>query len=91
MIELRAVADGECVRIAVADTGIGISPEDHERIFDPFLQLDPGRTAVGAGLGLSIAQRLAKLMGGTLRVESELGRGATFWLTLPREEDYSVV
>lgn len=86
-IELRALAADGAVRIAVADTGPGIAPEDHERIFEPFLQVAPNGAAAGAGLGLSIAQRLARLMGGELTVESAVDSGATFWLTLPAGRD----
>ena len=70
--------------ITVADTGRGISPEVLASIFQPFVQLGAERRHGGLGLGLSIAQRLAQLHGGSITVESEgLGQGATFRLTLP--------
>ncbi len=74
-------------RLQVADTGIGIRPEDLARLFQPFRQLDSGleRQRDGTGLGLAISQRLAGLLGGTLAVESVPGQGSVFTLTLPLE------
>lgn len=71
--------------IKVQDTGVGISPENQELIFDRFKQVDSSisRRYGGSGLGLSICRNLAQLMGGTLTVQSELGQGATFTLMLP--------
>lgn len=73
------------VSIAVADTGIGISAPDQDRIFDPFVQLDArmGRAHGGRGLGLSLARKLAEAMGGTLTVQSQPAQGSTFRLDLP--------
>ena len=73
------------VYFTVADTGIGIAPEDVGRLFRPFVQLDASLTRRhgGTGLGLHIAQRLAALLGGRLEVASELGRGSRFALVLP--------
>jgi signal transduction histidine kinase len=74
------------VSIAVQDTGAGIPPDKLDRIFEPFVQLDTGRTRMheGTGLGLSISRDLARMMGGDLTVESTVGVGSTFTLTLPR-------
>ena len=71
----------------VSDTGPGIAPEDARRLFRPFVQLDAGLTRRhgGTGLGLYISQRLAQLLGGRIDVESELGVGSTFTLSLPTE------
>lgn len=69
----------------VADTGIGIPPEKHEHIFSQFAQADASitRRYGGTGLGLSITRQLVTLMGGAIGVESEAGKGARFWFTLP--------
>lgn len=69
----------------VIDTGVGIQPEETARIFDDFVTLDPAqsREHTGSGLGLSIARRLVRAMGGDIGVESEPGIGSAFWLNLP--------
>jgi heavy metal sensor kinase len=74
------------VRVSVADTGIGIAAEDLPRIFDRFWRVDRARTrkAGGSGLGLSIARSIAEAHGGTLEVESEVGKGSTFEVLLPQ-------
>lgn len=73
------------LKLVVADTGPGIDPAQHERIFERFFQVDgtASRRASGAGLGLAITRALAELMGGGIRVESALGRGTAFIVTLP--------
>ncbi|HEX5580162.1 MAG TPA: ATP-binding protein [Gemmatimonadaceae bacterium] len=78
-------AGGE-VHVRVTDTGRGIPPGNLERIFEPFVQVDRHLTRdsqQGIGLGLAISRDLARRMGGDLRAESEVGKGATFVLTLP--------
>ncbi len=65
----------------VADTGPGISQEDQAQLFHPFFQTQTGQRAGGTGLGLAISLQLVKLMGGEMRVRSELGQGATFTFT----------
>jgi signal transduction histidine kinase len=76
---------GAAVRIAVEDTGVGIAPEQLERILEPFVQGDAGLTRAheGTGLGLAISRAVARGMGGDLTAASTLGAGATFTLTLP--------
>jgi signal transduction histidine kinase len=78
-------ADGQ-VRISVADSGPGISADDHERIFEKFYRSDPQHTRApgGTGLGLYISRELVRRMGGRLDVTSPPGRGATFVVELPR-------
>ncbi len=73
------------IRIAVADTGIGIKPEDLNKLFQPFRQIDTGLTRQheGTGLGLAICRRLAELLGGEVHAASEWGKGSVFTFTLP--------
>lgn len=75
----------EVLTVFVKDTGIGISPEDHKRIFKQFEQIDHGltRTHRGTGLGLTLAQKLSELIAGEITLESELGKGSCFYLNLP--------
>jgi signal transduction histidine kinase len=78
-----ARANGE-VRVSVADTGPGIAPEDHERIFEEFQQTGAGlEHREGTGLGLALSKRLVELHGGRIWLESQLGKGSTFVFTLP--------
>ncbi len=82
------VAGVRTVRISVADTGIGITPEDQGRLFRAFEQggdAELARRLGGTGLGLAISKQLVQLMGGRIGVSSEPGRGATFWLAIPVE------
>jgi len=85
-ITLSSELSGKCVDILVADTGPGISPEKLNKIFDPFVQAERrlNQPVQGVGLGLAISQDLARAMDGQVTVESVLGEGSTFTLTLPR-------
>jgi signal transduction histidine kinase len=76
----------DAVAITVRDTGHGIAPDQLERIFEPFVQVDArlARTHEGVGLGLAISRDLARGMGGDLTVESTPGAGSAFTLLLPR-------
>lgn len=82
-------SDARAVALGVRDYGLGMRPEDAERVFDRFWRADPSRkrTIGGTGLGLSIALGDARLHGGTLAVWSELGRGTNFVLTIPRRSE----
>jgi signal transduction histidine kinase/DNA-binding NarL/FixJ family response regulator len=91
-ITLRVTSDASRreVRIAIIDRGVGIAPENIERIFEPFVTIDRRRARhlEGVGLGLSLAKRLVELHHGQLLVESERGRGSTFTIVLAMSEAY---
>jgi signal transduction histidine kinase len=85
-VRVTVTPHGASVTFAVADTGVGIPPEHHERIFDEFFQVE-GRhqaRARGTGLGLPISRRMAELLGGRITLRSVVGEGSTFALTIPR-------
>ena len=79
-VRIEAAAEGGRVRLRVSDDGPGVPPADHARIFEPFHTRR--RAEGGSGLGLSIARRLTRSLGGELRVESEPGIGSTFTIRL---------
>jgi two-component system OmpR family sensor kinase len=85
-ITVRAKSGKGDTRVSVSDEGPGLSPADQKKIFERFFRADPSRqrsSGEGSGLGLSIVDAIMKLHGGSVSVESELGRGATFTLTFP--------
>jgi signal transduction histidine kinase len=84
-VEVSAKLDTDHVAIAVKDTGIGIAPEDHAAVFEEFKQVgrDYTRKAEGTGLGLALTRRFVELHGGQVRLDSALGKGSTFTITLP--------
>ena len=85
-LKVEAAMSGEQqidLKIAVTDTGIGIAPADQMRIFSPFEQVKQIEDAQSLGLGLTICQQLAQLMGGELTLQSAIGRGSCFTLNLP--------
>jgi signal transduction histidine kinase len=84
-VSIRASAADGSFLVTVSDTGVGIAPEDQERIFGEFQQVDSSSTRKkgGTGLGLAIAKRIVELHGGRIRVDSTPGQGSTFAFTLP--------
>jgi signal transduction histidine kinase len=88
-IVVAATVEKGRLNVAVSDTGIGIAPEEQERVFEKFYRSkNPQAAGVkGSGLGLAIARDIARLHGGDIALESELGRGSTFTLTLPVVEE----
>jgi len=84
LIVVNAEQAGAMLAVSVSDTGVGISPEELERVFDRFYQVErEGRHAEGSGLGLSIVKQLVEAQGGTIVAESVAGQGTTFRFTLP--------
>jgi len=71
------------IRVAVTDTGPGIAPEYHQRIFEKFGQVEDRHNRVGTGLGLTFCKLAVEAHGGRIGVESEVGKGSTFWVALP--------
>jgi signal transduction histidine kinase len=86
-VEVRAARDGEVWRFTVRDNGLGIAPEHHERIFAIFQRLHGRSDYEGSGIGLAIARRIVERHGGTIGLDSEPGKGTTFWFTLPVEPE----
>ncbi len=88
-----AKGEGDTVDIAVADTGIGIAQDQRDAIFEAFRQADGtiSRKFGGTGLGLSISRELVRLLGGTIRLDSEEGKGSTFTVTIPVVYDPALV
>jgi signal transduction histidine kinase len=85
-VRVSAVSQGDgFVKFSVSDTGIGIDPKFHAAVFQDFLQVDSPiqKRFRGSGLGLSLSKRLALLLGGSVAVESEIGKGSTFSVTIP--------
>ncbi len=84
-VELSTETQGERVAVRVRDTGIGIAPEEAERIFEPFHRVGARPDTPGVGLGLALAREIARAHGGEIQVESAPGRGSTFTVWLPHE------
>ena len=84
-IDVRARTRDDKVAISVTDTGIGIATADQDAVFEEFRQVGRHYTSKqeGTGLGLALTRRFVELHGGTIGVESELGKGSTFTFTLP--------
>ena len=86
----RSDGDSEWIRFVVADTGIGMTPEQQDKVFEEFSQADTSTTRKfgGTGLGLAISRRLTRLLGGDLALTSEPGMGSTFTVRLPVASDF---
>lgn len=84
-VRLTAAIRGDMVEFCISDSGIGIEPTHTEAIFEPFWQVEQGATRKigGAGLGLSVTRKLARLLGGDVTVKTGVGKGSTFTLTIP--------
>jgi signal transduction histidine kinase len=86
MLRARRVANGrDWIELAVADTGIGMTPEQQAKLFEEFIQADTSTAQRygGTGLGLAITRKLARMMGGDVAVTSEPGKGSVFTVRLP--------
>jgi signal transduction histidine kinase len=85
-VDVAALREDGHVRVVIRDTGIGIAPDDQERIFEEFSQVgrDPERSREGTGLGLTLSKRFVELHGGRITVESTPGKGSAFTFTLPQ-------
>jgi len=84
--QLRRLNDTH-IALVVSDTGMGIAVEDQQRVFDRFFRGDQSRSQTGAGLGLSLAQAIVQMHGGTISLESTPGKGSVFTVTLPLDSD----
>jgi two-component system sensor histidine kinase/response regulator len=87
ILTVEAKKEGEMVRCTVADNGTGISPQQCARLFEPYTRGVGVSLRQGLGLGLYICRQIVEAHGGEIGVDSELGKGARFWLTLPKFED----
>ncbi|MFA6173167.1 MAG: ATP-binding protein [Kiritimatiellales bacterium] len=83
-ITIAAFIQGTLIRIEISDSGIGIDPEESDRIFERFYRSEKSRSSQGNGLGLSLARTIVEAHGGTISVKSAPGKGSTFTITLPR-------
>jgi two-component system sensor histidine kinase RpfC len=81
---LRQSPESVCLRFSVTDTGIGIPADFHDKLFEPFSQVDQGaaRRYGGTGLGLALSRKIVEAMGGQLQFESQMGKGSKFWFEL---------
>jgi len=87
-VDVRAALNDNTVEVAVADTGVGIAPEDQEAVFEEFRQVGTADKKVeGTGLGLALSRKFIELHGGQIWVKSQMGRGSTFTFMLPVRRD----
>jgi signal transduction histidine kinase len=87
VLTLAAAPEIGWVRASVSDNGVGISPEQCEKLFNPYFRGNQKPKSVGLGLGLYLCQQIVEAHGGKIGVESQVGRGTTFWFTLPTVSD----
>jgi signal transduction histidine kinase len=86
-VDVRAATVGHHVEVSVADTGVGIAPEDHDKVFEEFRQVGASAARVeGTGLGLAISRKFIELHGGRMSLASAPGKGSTFTFSLPLEQ-----
>jgi signal transduction histidine kinase/CheY-like chemotaxis protein len=91
-VEIKAYNHAKRVHVSVSDTGIGIRPEDHTLVFEEFRQVEGSTNAhEGTGLGLAISKRLVEEQGGTISLESELGKGSKFTISFPMGDQRSAL
>jgi len=91
-VDIKAYSQAKSVHVSVSDTGIGIRPEDHTLVFEEFRQVEGSTNAhEGTGLGLAISKRLVEEQGGTISLESELGKGSKFTISFPIGEQGSAL
>ncbi len=90
-VEIAIAKKENGISVSISDTGIGMDEETIARMFDKFYQHDPSRSVTGNGLGLAIVQRIIRIVGGDITAESEVGKGSTFTVFLPEEEQPSPV
>ncbi|MFL6416284.1 MAG: ATP-binding protein [Bryobacteraceae bacterium] len=83
VVKIECGKHGDLWRIRVSDNGLGIHPDHHERVFEPFSRVNMRPEAAGTGLGLALFRRIVERSGGSIWVESELGKGSSFYFTLP--------
>ena len=86
-VQIWAERRDGCVRISIKDYGIGIEPQQQERIFQVFERIDPTQSYPGTGIGLAIVHKLAQRLGGNVGMDSARGKGSLFWLELSAPPD----
>ncbi|TAN70402.1 MAG: PAS domain S-box protein [Methylobacter sp.] len=91
-VSIQVTVQEGVVRLTVSDTGYGIPAARQQEVFQPFLRLGAEETEIeGTGIGLTISRRLMDMMGGSIGMESEEGRGSTFWIELPEVESETII